>query len=112
MLLPCKAAQYPGGGLYPSVSLIEIHLGAIMTFKGTVSDFDGAGFFGLIIADDGGVLPFNLRETPPALRSRFGIGTRTRFSKQASEPAMRAVDVAPIDDSNDGKSSSPSATKA
>jgi len=75
-----------------------------MTFTGTVSDFDRAGLFGLIDADDGGVLVFNLRDTPPALRS-FGIGKRVRFSKCASEPAARAVEVAPIEEWNDGGSS-------
>lgn len=80
-----------------------------MAFTGTISDFDRAGLFGLIIADDGGVLPFNLRDTPPALRSRFDIGRRVRFSKCASEPATRAVEVAPIDEWNEGQASSATA---
>jgi hypothetical protein len=75
-----------------------------MTSTGTVSDFDRAGLFGLIVADDGGVLLFNLRETPPALRSRFEIGRRVRFTKHEAEPAARAVEVAPIDESIDGGS--------
>jgi hypothetical protein len=73
-----------------------------MTFTGTVSDFDKAGLFGLIDADEGGVLVFNLWDTPPALRNRFEIGKRVRFGKHASEPATRAVQVAPIDDWHDG----------
>jgi hypothetical protein len=76
-----------------------------MTFTGTVSDFDTAGLFGLIISDDGGLLPFNLWETPLALRSRFDVGTRVRFSKHASGATARAVEVVPIDESNDGRSS-------
>jgi hypothetical protein len=68
-----------------------------MVSTGTVSDFDGAGLFGLIIADDGRLLPFNLRGTPPALRSRFRIGTRVRFTGSAAAPTARAVEVAPID---------------
>ena len=74
-----------------------------MTCTGTVSDFDRAGLFGLIIADDGGFLLFNLRETPPALRSRFEIGTRVRFTTRASDLTARAVELAPIDASNEGE---------
>lgn len=73
-----------------------------MTCTGTVSDFDKAGLFGLIIEDDGGLLPFNLREAPPALRRQFEVGMRVRFTKRASEPTARAVDLAPIDGSNEG----------
>lgn len=76
-----------------------------MAFTGTVSDFDKAGLFGLITADDGGVLLFNLRDTPPALRSHFEVGQRVRFTKHASEPATRAVDISPIDDWQEGRSS-------
>jgi cold shock CspA family protein len=82
-----------------------------MTFTGTVSDFDRAGLFGLIIADDGGLLLFNLRETPPELRSRVEIGSRVRFTWHASEPTARAVEVAPIDEWNDGGSSTVTAPK-
>jgi hypothetical protein len=52
--------------------------GAIVTLTGTVSDFDKDGLFGLVIADDGCVLPFKLRETPPALRGRFETGTHVK----------------------------------
>jgi hypothetical protein len=83
-----------------------------MTITGTISDFDRAGLFGLIIADDGRVLPFNVREASPALRSRFRIGTRVKISSVASEPTARAVEVAPIDDWNDGRPSSASAPGA
>jgi hypothetical protein len=67
-----------------------------MMWTGTVSDFDTAGLFGLIIEDDGDCLPFNLRETPLAVRTQFKVGTRVRFTKRASEPIARAVEVAPI----------------
>jgi hypothetical protein len=76
-----------------------------MTFTGTVSDFDEAGLFGLIIADDGGLLLFNLRGALPALRSQFEIGTRVTFTKHESEPTVRAVEVAPIDEWNGRRSS-------
>jgi hypothetical protein len=72
-----------------------------MTFTGTISDFDRGGLFGLIVADDGCLLLFNLRETPPAVRRRFEIGTRVRFSKHASEPTARAVELAALDASKD-----------
>ncbi len=67
-----------------------------MTFTGTVSDFDKEGLFGLIMADDGCVLLFNLRDTPPELRDRFEIGTPVKFIKQASSPTARAVALVPI----------------
>src|SRR5580698_11118816 len=76
-------------------------IGVIMTSTGTVSDFDRAGLFGLVIADDGALLPFNLRETPPALRARFLIGARVRFTRQAADPTARAVELAPLEASND-----------
>jgi hypothetical protein len=72
-----------------------------MAYTGTISDFDRAGLFGLITTDDGGLLPFNLRGISPAMRSRFGIGTRVRITKLASEPTARAVEVVPMDEWND-----------
>ena len=83
-----------------------------MTFTGTVSDFDEAGLFGLIIADDGGLLLFNLRGALPALRSQFEIGTRVRFTRHASEPNARAVELAPLDSSDDDGTSSGIALKS
>ena len=70
---------------------------ASVTLTGTVSDFDKDGLFGLIIADDGCLLPFSLHETAPALRGRFGIGTRVKFIKHALRPTARAVELVPID---------------
>jgi hypothetical protein len=72
-----------------------------MAFSGTISDFDRAGLFGLITADDGRLLLFNLCGTAPALRGRFKVGTRVRVSRHALEPTARALEVAPIDDGND-----------
>lgn len=71
-----------------------------MTFTGTVSDFDRAGRFGLIEADDGELLLFNLQGTPAALRTRFEIGVRVRFAERESEPTARAFGVTPIDERN------------
>jgi hypothetical protein len=78
----------------------------LVTHTGTVSDFDRAGLFGLIIADDGGFVLFNLRETPPVLRNCFHVGTRVRFTKQAAEPTERAIDLAVIDPSGEDAVSS------
>jgi hypothetical protein len=82
-----------------------------MALTGTISDFDSAGLFGLIMADDGRLLLFNLRETPAALRSRFEVGTRVIITKHTAEPSARAVEVAPIDEWNDGRSSSATAPR-
>jgi hypothetical protein len=73
-----------------------------MTLTGTVSDLDEDGLFGLITADDGGLLLFNLRETPPGLRGRFEIGTRVKFIKRASTPIERAVELVPVDVTDNG----------
>jgi hypothetical protein len=83
----------------------------MMTFTGTVSDFDRAGLFGLIVADDGSLLLFNLQEAPPAVRRRFEIGTRVRFTKHASEPNARAVELALLDSSEDDGTSSGTASQ-
>jgi hypothetical protein len=56
----------------------------------------------LVIADDGALLPFNLGETPAALRGSFLIGARVRFTKREAEPTARAVELAPLEASNDG----------
>jgi hypothetical protein len=67
-----------------------------MTPTGTVSDYESASLLGLIVTDDGGVLPFNLQGTPQELRGRFARGTRVRFIKRAAAPTARAVEVIPI----------------
>jgi hypothetical protein len=80
-------------------SPIGTETGGTMALTGTVSDFDKAGLFGLIAADDGRLLLFNLRGTPAALRNRFDIGTRVSIKKHTAEPIARAVELAPIEDS-------------
>jgi hypothetical protein len=79
-----------------------------MALTGTISDFDKAGLFGLITADDGRLLLFNLLGTAPSVRSRFEVGTRVRITRHALEPAARALEVAPIDEWNNTRA--PSAT--
>jgi cold shock CspA family protein len=51
---------------------------------GTVSDFDFGGLFGLIDADDGRLLLFNLAAAPSGLRQRFRIGTRVTFELEST----------------------------
>jgi hypothetical protein len=63
---------------------------------GTITDFDNAGMFGLIFADEGFFFPFNLRETPPPLRERFEVGTRVKFGTRRSGPTIRAIELVPI----------------
>ena len=83
-----------------------------MTFTGTISDFDRAGLFGLITADDGRVLLFNLRGTAPALRGRFEVGTRVRITRHALEPTARALEVAPLDEWHDARFSGAAVARA
>jgi len=68
-----------------------------MTFSGTITDLDEAGLFGLVVADDGHFLPFNLRETSAELRGRFEVGTRVEFGTRASGHTVRAIELMPID---------------
>lgn len=68
-----------------------------MTFSGTITDFDHARLFGLVLADEGFFFPFNLRETLPTLRERFEVGTRVKFSTCASGPTVRAIDLVPVE---------------
>jgi hypothetical protein len=67
-----------------------------MELKGVISDFDTDGLFGIINADDGRLLLFNLRGTPPVLRKCFRVGIRVEFIEQESDAAMRAVALVPI----------------
>jgi hypothetical protein len=63
---------------------------------GTVSDFDVDRRFGVINADDGRYLLFNLRETPAELRDLFKVGTRAKFTERESNSITRAVALLPI----------------
>jgi hypothetical protein len=91
MIAPCF-----GHRKEPNVVCGSSNIGVIVTLSGTK-----AGLFSLIVADDGCLLLFNLRETPPAIRGRFEIGTRVKFPKHESEPTTRAVELVPIAASND-----------
>jgi hypothetical protein len=51
---------------------------------GMVSDFDLDGLFGVIDADDGRLLLFNLSAAPSGLRQRFRIGMRVTFELETA----------------------------
>lgn len=59
--------------------------------SGTISDFDPNGQYGLIDADDGQLVLFNLQSVAPPLRDAFGIGARVEFVEEDGAPAPRAV---------------------
>ena len=62
---------------------------------GTISDFDADGLFGVIDADDGRLILFNLRSVEPKLRGQFHIGTRVEFVEQGGDPVPRARLLSP-----------------
>lgn len=63
---------------------------------GIISDFDTDGLFGLIAADDGRLLLFNLRGVSLPLRDQFKVGTRVEFVEEAGVSAPRAAALAPV----------------
>ncbi len=77
-----------------------------MAMIGTITDFDDAGLFGLILAEDGLFFPFTLRDTSSALRGQIVVGSRVTFSTRGSGAMMRAVDLAPL-----GAAAQPHATE-
>lgn len=58
---------------------------------GTISAFDPNGQYGLIDADDGQLVLFNLWNVEPPLRNLFGIGARVGFVEQGGILAPRAL---------------------
>jgi len=62
---------------------------------GTISDFDKDGLFGLIDADDGRLILFNLRGMEPLIRDLFDVGTRVEFAAQIGNLAPRASALKP-----------------
>jgi len=57
---------------------------------GTISDFDAVGLFGVIDADDGRLVLFNLRGVGPAFREQFTVGARVNFIEEGGDLAPRA----------------------
>jgi hypothetical protein len=58
---------------------------------GTISDFDINGQYGLIDADDGRLVLFNLWSVERSLRDTFGVGARVEFVEQSGILAPRAL---------------------
>jgi hypothetical protein len=58
---------------------------------GTISDLDPNGHFGLIDADDGRLVLFNLWNVAPPLREPFHVGTRVEFVEETGCLAPRAL---------------------
>jgi hypothetical protein len=61
---------------------------------GTISDLDADGLYGLIDADDGRLVLFNLWGIDPPLRPAFGIGARVEFVDQSGFRPPRALALA------------------
>jgi hypothetical protein len=57
---------------------------------GTISDLDTVGQFGVIDADDGRLILFNLRGIGPVSRDQFTVGARVNFVEQGGDLAPRA----------------------
>ena len=60
---------------------------------GTISDYDTEGLFGLIDADDGRLVVFNLQGLESPVRDQFNIGTRVAFVEQSGSLAPRACNL-------------------
>jgi cold shock CspA family protein len=58
---------------------------------GTISDLDTAGQLGLIDADDGRLVLFNLHGVEPRLRCKFSVGSRVEFVEEDSDLGPRAA---------------------
>jgi hypothetical protein len=63
---------------------------------GTISDFDTVGQFGVIDADDGRMILFNLRGIGPVSREQFTVGARVNFVEKDDELAPRAAALVAI----------------
>ena len=57
---------------------------------GTISDYDADGLFGLIDADDGRLVLFNLEGVGSSARDQFNVGTRVEFVEQVGSLGPRA----------------------
>jgi hypothetical protein len=79
--------------------------GVFGMLTGTISDFDTVGLFGVIDADDGRLILFNLRDIGPQLREQFTVGTRVKFIERGGESAPRAAALSWLS-ANDGAAES------
>ena len=58
--------------------------------RGTISDYDPNSLVGLIDADDGRLILFNLQGVEPPARDQFNVGTRVQFVERLGSLAPRA----------------------
>jgi cold shock CspA family protein len=63
---------------------------------GTISDFETAGLFGLINADDGRLIVFNLHAMQAPSRNQFTVGTRVEFVEQHGRFTQRAATLSRV----------------
>ena len=63
---------------------------------GTISDFDTDGLFGLIAADDGRLMIFNVRGVTPPISDQFRVGARVDFVEQKGGATPRAAALVPV----------------
>jgi cold shock CspA family protein len=63
---------------------------------GTITAFDTRGEFGVIDADDGRLMIFNLRGRPTSDRRRVELGGRVSFDVKVDPVGLRAVSVTPL----------------
>jgi len=61
---------------------------------GTITDLDPDALVGLLDADDGRMLFFNLRALQPGVRAQFKVGTRVNFMEECDALAPRAIGLA------------------
>ncbi len=58
---------------------------------GTISDLDPEGLFGVIDADDGRLVLFNLKGVDSCDQGTFKVGTRVEFVERSGDLAPRAL---------------------
>jgi cold shock CspA family protein len=63
---------------------------------GTITAFDTRGEYGVIDADDGRLMIFNLHGTPTSDRRRVELGARVSFDVKVDPLGPRAVSVTPL----------------
>jgi cold shock CspA family protein len=63
---------------------------------GTISDLDPDGLFGVIDADDGRLVLFNLKGVDCADKGSFKVGTRVEFVERSGDLAPRALSLSRV----------------
>lgn len=64
--------------------------------SGTISDLDTDGLVGLIDADDGHLVFFNLLGMEPSSLAHFRVGARVQFIESADALAPRALNLSTL----------------